>query len=134
MALIEIDGFRYSDLRSFASCFGLSVPRINGYGVGIRHPLAPGAETTLDTEVLTAAAPGLKGIDVYDSLPRASDVLLSLTAPLQNAGPRPGCDLGLARDLRGGVADLDREQRSSHCRRRAGCRRRQRDLDPGFER
>src|ERR1700761_6333027 len=33
VALIEIDGFKYSDLRRFASCFGLSIPAINGYGV-----------------------------------------------------------------------------------------------------
>ena len=89
VALIEIDGFRYSDLRTFASCFGLGVPAINGYGVGLTKPLAPGGESTLDLEVLDAAAPGLKGIDVYESRARAADVLRSLTAPLQNNRSRP---------------------------------------------
>ncbi len=89
IALIEIDGFRYSDLTSFASCFRLPVPAINGYGVGLRHPLAPGGETTLDLEVLDAAAPGLKAIDVYESSSRASQVLRALTAPLQNRGRVP---------------------------------------------
>jgi kumamolisin len=89
VALIEIDGFRYSDLRSFASCFGFSVPAINGYGVGLKNPLAPGGETTLDLEVLDAAAPGLKAVDVYESGASASDVLESLTAPLQNSGRVP---------------------------------------------
>jgi kumamolisin len=89
VALIEIDGFRYSDLRNFASCFKLPVPAINGYGVGIGKPLAPGGESTLDLEVLDAAAPKLKGIDVYESQPRAADVLRSLTAPLQNRGRTP---------------------------------------------
>ncbi len=89
VALIEIDGFRYSDLQAFASCFNLAVPAINGYGVNLRHPLAPGGETTLDLEVLDAAAPGLKEIDVYESQARASDVLQALTAPLQNRGHVP---------------------------------------------
>jgi subtilase family serine protease len=89
VALIEIDGFRYSDVRAFASCFGLGVPAINGYGVGLSHPLPPGGETTLDLEVLDAAAPGLKEVDVYESSARASDVLQSLTAPLQTRGHVP---------------------------------------------
>ncbi len=61
VALIEIDGFKYSDLRSFSKCFGLATPAINGYGVGLRHPLAPGGESTLDLEVLDAAAPQAQG-------------------------------------------------------------------------
>jgi kumamolisin len=89
VALIEIDGFRYSDLRAYAGCFNLSVPAINGYGVNLKHPLAPGGETTLDLEVLDSAAPGLKEIDVYESRARASDVLQALTAPLQNRGHVP---------------------------------------------
>lgn len=89
VALIEIDGFRYSDLQAFASCFNLTVPTIDGFGVNLRHPLAPGGETTLDLEVLDAAAPGLKEIDVYESEPRAPDVLRALTAPLQNRGHVP---------------------------------------------
>ena len=89
VALIEIDGFRYSDLRAFASCFNLRVPAINGYGVGLNHPLAPGGESTLDLEVLDAAAPGLKEIDVYESMAKASNVLQALTAPLQNSGHVP---------------------------------------------
>jgi subtilase family serine protease len=90
VALIEVDGFRYSDIRNFARCFGLSVPSINGYGVGsVSKPLAPGGESTLDLEVLDAAAPKLKAIDVYESQARATDVLKSLTAPLQNGRIKP---------------------------------------------
>jgi subtilase family serine protease len=89
VALIEIDGYRYSDITSFASCFGLAVPAVNGYGVNLAHPLAPGGESTLDLEVLDAAAPGLKAIDVYESHNQASDVLRSLTAPLQNGSRVP---------------------------------------------
>jgi subtilase family serine protease len=89
VALIEIDGFRFSDLTSFASCFGLSVPPVRGFGVGLKHPLPPGGEATLDVEVLDAAAPGLKGIDVYETKPSASATLRALTSPLQNRGFKP---------------------------------------------
>ena len=89
VALIEIDGFKYSDLKRFATCFGLSIPAINGYGVGLKRPLAPGGESTLDLEVLDAAAPGLKAVDVYESRPSAVDVLRSLTAPLSRGATKP---------------------------------------------
>ncbi len=89
VALIEIDGFRYSDLRNFSKCFGLATPAINGFGVGLKKPLAPGGESTLDLEVLDAAAPKLKAVDVYESRPNAVDVLHSLTAPLSNPGSKP---------------------------------------------
>lgn len=89
VALIEIDGFRPSDLQAFAGCFGFGVPAIDAFGVGLRRPLAPGGESTLDLELLDAAAPGLKHIDVYESRSRAADVLRSLTAPLQNRGRTP---------------------------------------------
>ena len=90
VALIEINGYKPADIRAFASCFGLTVPKLAQYGVGIKKPLAAvNGETTLDLEILTAAAPGLKGIDVYESHALASDVLRSLTTPLQNRGRKP---------------------------------------------
>jgi subtilase family serine protease len=89
VALIEIDGFHRSDISSFASCFGLSVPHLSAFGVGLKHALSPGGEATLDVEVLDAAAPNLKGIDVYETKPTASRTLRALTAPLQNRGFKP---------------------------------------------
>ncbi len=89
VALIEIDGFRYSDLHAFANCFSLATPAINGYGVGLEHPLTPGGESTLDLEVLDAAAPDLKAVDVYESRPSAVAVLHSLTAPLSDPARKP---------------------------------------------
>jgi subtilase family serine protease len=89
VALIEVDGFRYSDITTFARCFGLSVPPVHGFGVGVRHPLRPGGESTLDLEVLDAAAPGLKGIDVYEANSTAAATLEAMTAPLQNRGFKP---------------------------------------------
>lgn len=89
VALIEIDGYKYSDLQTFAQCFGLGVPMVDAFGVGVTHPLAPGGESTLDLEALDAAAPGLKAIDVYETSPRAANTLRALTAPLQNHRRRP---------------------------------------------
>ncbi len=57
VALIEIDGFKPSDLRAFARCFSLGLPRVATYGVGTTRPLPPGPEATLDLEMLDAAAP-----------------------------------------------------------------------------
>ncbi len=89
MALIEINGFKDSDINNFARCFGLRVPAINAFGVGVKKALPPGVEATLDLEVLDAASPGLKSIDVYESPASAADSLRALTAPLQNPGFKP---------------------------------------------
>jgi kumamolisin len=88
-ALIEINGFKASDIRTYAKCFGKRIPRVNGYLVGLKKPLKAGGEATLDLEVLDSAAPGLKGIDVYESQARASDVLQTLTRPLTNPQHKP---------------------------------------------
>ncbi len=90
VALIEINGFKASDISQFAQCFGLPVPKVTRYRVGIKHLLpAVNGETTLDLEILDAAAPGLKGVDVYESQPVAADVLRDLTLPLENPGRKP---------------------------------------------
>jgi subtilase family serine protease len=90
VALIEINGFKQSDINAFAACFALPTPKVMRYGVGIKRPLAAvSGETTLDLEILSAAAPGLKGIDVYESQAQASDVLHALTVPLENPGRKP---------------------------------------------
>jgi subtilase family serine protease len=89
VALIEIDGFNPADIKTFASCFALPDPKIRAFGVGIHKALAPGAEATLDLELLDAAAPSLKEIDVYESQPIAADVLRTLTDPLSVRGRKP---------------------------------------------
>jgi len=107
VALIEIDGFKGSDVDAFAQCFGLSVPEIDTYGVNLSSPLPPGGESTLDVEVLDAAAPSLRGIDVYETNASPSDLIGALVAPLQVAGHKPqvvSASLGLCeRDWRAAV-------------------------------
>jgi subtilase family serine protease len=89
VALIEIDGFKRSDIATYASCFGLRVPKINSFGVGFKRSLRAGGEATLDLEVLDSAAPGLRAIDVYESRSDEASALRALTAPLQNTGYKP---------------------------------------------
>jgi kumamolisin len=89
VALIEIDGYKSADIRTFAKCFGLSVPPIEPFGVGISRPLGAGGEATLDLEALDAAAPKLKAVDVYETSPDAADTLEAMTAPLENRGHLP---------------------------------------------
>ncbi|MGC9219886.1 MAG: S53 family peptidase [Solirubrobacteraceae bacterium] len=89
-ALIEIDGFKTSDIRRFAQCFGLPAPKIRAFGPSRRVGLlTPGPEATLDLEVLTAAAPALKSIDVYETEPDAAAVLKAIADPLQVAKYKP---------------------------------------------
>jgi subtilase family serine protease len=89
VALVEIDGFNLSDVKTFAKCFGLHVPEIHAYGVGIPRLLPPGGEATLDLELLIASAPYLSQIDVYETSPDATHVLEALAAPLTKTGFKP---------------------------------------------
>lgn len=67
LALIEIDGFARADIEAFGKCFGKRVPPTKVHRVGLKKNLVPGDETVLDLEVITAAAPGLDGIDVMET-------------------------------------------------------------------
>jgi kumamolisin len=89
VALIEIDGFKQSDISAFDTCFGIHTPTIRTYTVGFRGALAPGGESTLDLELLTAVAPQLSSLDVYENRGDASQVLQAFTAPLIAPGAKP---------------------------------------------
>ncbi len=65
VALVEIDGFKRSDLTAAAACFGFRAPPTTIKRVNIRRNLPPGPENTLDLQVLAAVAPGLKEIIVF---------------------------------------------------------------------
>jgi subtilase family serine protease len=89
VALLEIDGFKPADITRFDRCFELPTPHVKLFGVGIKQALAPGGETTLDLEVLTAAAPRLSDVDVYESSAVASAVLKSLIDAIESKTQRP---------------------------------------------
>ena len=102
IALVEIDGVRKSDVHTFAKCFGLPKPNLQIRLVGIPKPLEAGPETTLDTEVLTAAAPKLEHMYVYEGEGSELGILLSVGAALGSKGHHPdaisislgGCEAG----------------------------------------
>ncbi len=74
IALVEIDGFSPTDVNGFAACFDL--PRLP---VIVHGPLQPAqGESDLDLEMLTGAAPGLAGVDVYENQPSAIGILTGL--------------------------------------------------------
>ena len=107
IALVEIDGVKRSDVNTFAKCFGLPKPNLVIRPVGIPKPLAPGEETTLDVETLTAAAPQLEHLYVYEGEGSELGILLSLGAALGSKGHHPdaisislgGCEASLTTQL-----------------------------------
>lgn len=88
-ALVEIDGFRRSDVESFGRCFGVRIPPIRATPVGIKHLYASGDESTLDLEVLSAAAPGLKRIYVYEGRSSEAGIMETAAAALGSRGHHP---------------------------------------------
>ena len=103
IALIEIDGFRRSDIAAYARCFGLPTPAMKVFPAGIARPLPPGDETTLDLEVLAGVAPRAR-FDVYEGGSSEAQLALTFAAPLDApARRRPhvisaslgSCELGL---------------------------------------
>jgi subtilase family serine protease len=89
VAVIEIDGFRRSDIATFAKCFGVPMPKLKVHPVGVKGPLPPGNETTLDLEVLAATTPKLSHIGVYEGGSSEYGILNSVAAALGHKGDRP---------------------------------------------
>lgn len=89
MAVVEIDGFKRSDIEAFAECFGFRAPPTPVSRVGIKQNLPPGDETVLDLEVIAAAAPGLKKIHVYEGLGSEAGLMASMGSALGNAKNQP---------------------------------------------
>jgi len=84
VAVVEIDGFNPGDVQAFATCFGHHVPPISAHPVGMKDLLPPADETTLDLEVLTAAAPDLTSIDVYEGGSSALQLLSTVAAAVSD--------------------------------------------------
>lgn len=82
IALIEIDGFKRSDIETYGACYGKRVPPTRVHPVYYNKPLPPGAETTLDLEVITAVAPRLAGIDVYEGPGSEAGIMLMVSEAL----------------------------------------------------
>jgi kumamolisin len=88
LALIEIDGYLESDLAAAATCFGYTAPPLRRVLVGLEQPLDPGGETTLDLQVISATAPGLDEIQIYQGDASLAALLLTFAAPLEEPAER----------------------------------------------
>jgi len=89
VALVEIDGFRHRDIEAFDECFGIETPPIHVVPVAIPRPFASGTETTLDLEILSAGAPGVDRIDVYEGVGTEAGIMLTAGAALGSKGHHP---------------------------------------------
>jgi len=67
IAVVEVDGFKRSDLEDAADCFGYRAPPTPRKLIGLKQPLEPGPETTLDLQVISAALPEVPKIQVVES-------------------------------------------------------------------
>ena len=105
VALMETDGFKRSDIETFARCFGARVPPISQTPIDMRTMPAPGDETTLDLSVLVGLAPRLGAIDVYASPADEASLLKSAVAALRPGRAKPdviSISLGVCEPLVGG--------------------------------
>jgi kumamolisin len=90
VALVEIDGFHRSDVEGFDSCFGAKTPPIRVVPVvPNRRPYRAGTETTLDLEVLSAAAPRLRRINVFEGVGDEAGIMLTAGTALGSKGNHP---------------------------------------------
>lgn len=67
IAVVEIDGFKRADLVDAAKCFGYRAPPTPLKLVGLKKPLVPGVETTLDLQAIAAAVPQTEEIRVVQA-------------------------------------------------------------------
>jgi subtilase family serine protease len=88
-AVVELGGFRHSDVVKFGSCFGIKPPPIHAVPVGLEKALAPEDETTLDLEMLSVGAPQLDRILVYESRQSLDGLALTAGAALGRRGSQP---------------------------------------------
>jgi subtilase family serine protease len=90
VALVEIDGFRRRDIETFDRCFGIKTPPIRAVPVKpLSKPFTSGTETTLDLEVLSAGAPDLEHVDVYEGYGSEAGIVLTTGAALGSKGHHP---------------------------------------------
>jgi subtilase family serine protease len=90
VALVETGGFERADIVAWAKCFGLKVPPTKAIPVAPNGKPLPGElETTLDISMLTAGAPGLDRILVYEGGEETKDVILTAGKALGDSTHKP---------------------------------------------
>jgi kumamolisin len=91
VALVEVGGFKKSDIVAFAKCFGQDrIPPIVATPVApAKKLLPPEDEVTLDLEMLVMGAPKLDRILVYEGGEELDEMVLTAGTALGNPGHRP---------------------------------------------
>jgi kumamolisin len=90
VAVVEIGGFKASDIATFDKCFGAKPPNLQVNPVLPFHkPLPAEDETTLDLETLSVAAPKLDRIRVYEGSSSPVGVALTSASALGRPGRQP---------------------------------------------
>lgn len=90
VALVETGGFKRADVVAWAKCFGLEVPPTKAVPVAPNSKPLPGElETTLDISMLTAGAPGLDRILVYEGGEGTKEVILTAGKALGDSTHKP---------------------------------------------
>jgi subtilase family serine protease len=106
VALVEVDGFHRSDITTFDKCFGIKTPPIHVVPVfPYKKPIPEGGETTLDLEVLSAAAPRVAGVDVYEGAGNEAGIVVTAGTALGRRGHHPdviSISLGICEPLYSG--------------------------------
>ena len=89
LALIEVGDVSQSDLDGFTTCFDLPRQTPIVHAVPERNILPVSEETILDVEILSAVAPGLERIDIYETGSIEDLALAMLEAISPPAGTKP---------------------------------------------
>jgi kumamolisin len=87
IAVIENEGFSRSDLETAGACFGYKPPPTPVTLVGLKKPLPVGGETTLDLQVISASAPGLKSIQVIEGSGTLTVLAQAFAAAIETPKP-----------------------------------------------
>ena len=87
--MVEIDGFRHSDIVAFDSCFGVQVPPIRVVLVGPRKRLEPAGRDDARPRGALGGCPGLDRIYVYEGGSSEAGVLLTAGFALGSRGHHP---------------------------------------------
>ncbi|MSX12150.1 MAG: hypothetical protein F2811_06420, partial [Actinobacteria bacterium] len=114
IAVIENVGFSRADLETAGACFGYKPPPTPLKLVGLKKPLPPGGEATLDLQVISAAAPEVKSIQVIEGSPQTpilSLVAAALEAPSRYRASVISSSLGGCEPQSGGNAVLKQSER-----------------------
>ena len=114
IAVIEMDGFSRSDLETAGACFGYKPPPTPVKLVGLKKPLPPGSEATLDLQVISSAAPKVKSIQVIQGssqTPILSLVAAALETPSRYRASVISSSLGGCEPQAGGNALLKQSER-----------------------